>query len=203
LAHKKITHFILPFFKFLAKRYIHRCPEHHSCHGMCRSMRQICVFGATIKETRCIIRNAQLHHRPKKSLTLLLIQPVQSISHCFPTNFEVIYVIKLPFMSSNSSFANDLVTSIIIKYHNNLKSSGNSKSSCWNNNILKPQRSVYIPPHLTPQKLRISPPKYIYVLRVILQKDRGVYRVLVGRPEGKRPSRRPRRRWEDDIKMNL
>jgi hypothetical protein len=32
---------------------------------------------------------------------------------------------------------------------------------------------------------------------------RGVYRVLVGRPEGKRPVGRPRRRWEDDIKMNL
>jgi hypothetical protein len=30
---------------------------------------------------------------------------------------------------------------------------------------------------------------------------RGVYRVLVGRPEGKRRVRRPRRRWEDNIKM--
>jgi hypothetical protein len=33
--------------------------------------------------------------------------------------------------------------------------------------------------------------------------DRGVYRVLVGKPEGKRPLGRPRRRWEDNIKMNL
>jgi hypothetical protein len=32
---------------------------------------------------------------------------------------------------------------------------------------------------------------------------RGVYRVLVGRPECKRPLRRPRRRWEDNIKMGL
>jgi hypothetical protein len=32
---------------------------------------------------------------------------------------------------------------------------------------------------------------------------RGVYRVLVGRPEGKRPVGRRRRRWEDDIKMDL
>jgi len=31
----------------------------------------------------------------------------------------------------------------------------------------------------------------------------GVYRVLVGRPEGKRPLGRPRRRWEDNIKMDL
>jgi hypothetical protein len=32
---------------------------------------------------------------------------------------------------------------------------------------------------------------------------RGVYRVSVGRPEGKRPLGRPRRRWEDNIKMDL
>jgi hypothetical protein len=32
---------------------------------------------------------------------------------------------------------------------------------------------------------------------------RGVHRVLVGKPEGKRPVRRPRRRWEDNIKMDL
>ncbi|KAJ4447080.1 hypothetical protein ANN_09069 [Periplaneta americana] len=33
--------------------------------------------------------------------------------------------------------------------------------------------------------------------------SRNAYRVLVGRPEGKRPLRRPRRRWEDNIKMDL
>ena len=32
---------------------------------------------------------------------------------------------------------------------------------------------------------------------------RGVHRVLVGKPEGKRPLARPRRRWEDNIKMDL
>jgi hypothetical protein len=32
---------------------------------------------------------------------------------------------------------------------------------------------------------------------------RGVYRVFVGRPEGKRQLERPRRRWEDNIKMDL
>jgi hypothetical protein len=31
---------------------------------------------------------------------------------------------------------------------------------------------------------------------------RGIYRILVGRPEGKRPLGRPRRRWEDNIKMD-
>ena len=32
---------------------------------------------------------------------------------------------------------------------------------------------------------------------------RGIYGVLVGKPEGKRPLGRPRRRWEDNIKMDL
>jgi hypothetical protein len=32
---------------------------------------------------------------------------------------------------------------------------------------------------------------------------RGLYRVLVGRSEEKRPLRRPRSRWEDNIKMDL
>jgi hypothetical protein len=32
---------------------------------------------------------------------------------------------------------------------------------------------------------------------------RGVYRVLVGKPEDKRSLERPRRRWEDNIKMDL
>jgi hypothetical protein len=32
---------------------------------------------------------------------------------------------------------------------------------------------------------------------------RGVYRILVGKPEGKRPLGRPRHRWEDNIKMDL
>jgi len=33
--------------------------------------------------------------------------------------------------------------------------------------------------------------------------SRGAYRVLVGKPEGKRPFGRPRLRWEDNIKMGL
>ena len=33
--------------------------------------------------------------------------------------------------------------------------------------------------------------------------DRGAYRVLVGKPEGRRPLGRPRRRWVDNIRMDL
>ena len=35
-----------------------------------------------------------------------------------------------------------------------------------------------------------------------MREGRGVYRVLVGKPVGKRPLGRPRRRWEDNIKMD-
>ena len=40
-----------------------------------------------------------------------------------------------------------------------------------------------------------------YVARMGLRRD--IYRVLVGKPEGKRPFGRPRRRWEVNIKMDL
>ena len=36
-----------------------------------------------------------------------------------------------------------------------------------------------------------------------MEQSRNAYRVLVGKPEGKRSLGRPRRRWEDNIKMNL
>ena len=36
-----------------------------------------------------------------------------------------------------------------------------------------------------------------------MEEGRGVYKVLVGKPEGKRPLGRPKRRWEDNIKMDL
>ena len=36
-----------------------------------------------------------------------------------------------------------------------------------------------------------------------MEGDRGVHRVLVGKPEGKRPLERPKRRWEDNIKMDI
>ena len=38
---------------------------------------------------------------------------------------------------------------------------------------------------------------------VRMELGRGVYKVLVEKPEGKRPLGRPRRRWEDNIKMDL
>jgi hypothetical protein len=36
-----------------------------------------------------------------------------------------------------------------------------------------------------------------------MEEERGMHRLLVGKPEGKRPLGRPRRRWEDNIKMDL
>ena len=37
----------------------------------------------------------------------------------------------------------------------------------------------------------------------LMGEGRGVHRVLVGKPEGKRPLGRPKRRWEGNIKMDL
>jgi hypothetical protein len=36
-----------------------------------------------------------------------------------------------------------------------------------------------------------------------MREKRNAYRILVGKPEGKRPLGRPRRKWEDNIKMYL
>ena len=36
-----------------------------------------------------------------------------------------------------------------------------------------------------------------------MAEERGVHRFLVGKPDGKRPLGRPRRRWEHNIKMDL
>jgi hypothetical protein len=47
---------------------------------------------------------------------------------------------------------------------------------------------------------------YRYVttgFNIVLYVIRNVYRLLVGQPEGKRPLGRPRRRWIDNIKMDL
>ena len=56
----------------------------------------------------------------------------------------------------------------------------------------------------------------VYIVRVIksrrmrwaghvarMGEEKGVYRVFVGKPEGKRPLGRPRRRWVDNIRMDL
>jgi hypothetical protein len=37
----------------------------------------------------------------------------------------------------------------------------------------------------------------------VMGEKRNEYRILVGKPEGKRPLRRPRRRWVDNIKIDL
>ena len=58
-----------------------------------------------------------------------------------------------------------------------------------------------------------SLPKILWVVKsrrmrwagnvALMGEGRGVRRVLVGKPEGKRPLGRPRRRWDDNIKMDL
>ena len=41
------------------------------------------------------------------------------------------------------------------------------------------------------------------VIIIIMEEGRGAHKALVRNPEGKRPLGRPRRRWEDNIKMDL
>jgi hypothetical protein len=46
--------------------------------------------------------------------------------------------------------------------------------------------------------------RLLYLIGVArMGEGRGVYRVLVGKPEGRRPLGRPRRRWEDNVRMVL
>ena len=44
---------------------------------------------------------------------------------------------------------------------------------------------------------------HVFYLRSVKGEERGVYRVLVGKPEGRRPLGRPRRRSVDNIRMDL
>ena len=66
-------------------------------------------------------------------------------------------------------------------------------------------RSMLNDLYSSPNVVRVKKSKRIkwaeHVAR--MGEKRGVYRVLVGKPEGKRPRGRPRPRWEDDIKMDL
>jgi len=62
-------------------------------------------------------------------------------------------------------------------------------------------------------KVRYSSPNIFRVIKsrrmrwaghvVRIGERKGLYRVLVGKPEGKRPLGRPSRRWEDNIKMDV
>ena len=56
-----------------------------------------------------------------------------------------------------------------------------------------------------PNIVRVVKPRRMRWARHVARmgEGRGVYRGLVGKPEGKRPLGRPRRRWEDNIKMDL
>jgi hypothetical protein len=72
-----------------------------------------------------------------------------------------------------------------------------------------------IPPRLHNEEVNdlYSSPNIIRVIKsrrmrcaghvACMGEKRGAYRILVGRPEGRRPLGRPRRRWEDNIKMDL
>jgi hypothetical protein len=68
-------------------------------------------------------------------------------------------------------------------------------------NVNNMQRRLIFVPYLT---MVIKSRRMRWARHVArMGEGRGVYRVLVGRPEGKRPLERRRHRWEDNIKMDL
>ena len=59
-------------------------------------------------------------------------------------------------------------------------------------------------PYSSPNNARVTKSRMRWARHVArMEEKRGVYRVLVGRPEGKRPLRRPRSRREDNSRMDL
>jgi hypothetical protein len=54
-------------------------------------------------------------------------------------------------------------------------------------------RHVFIIPYIIERQMHVAR----------MGEDRVVYRMLMGKPEGKRPLGRPRRRWQDNIKIDL
>ena len=59
--------------------------------------------------------------------------------------------------------------------------------------------------YCSPNKFRMNKYRRIRLVGHLARmgETRGVYRILVGKPEGKRPLGRPRPKWEDNIKMDL
>jgi hypothetical protein len=59
--------------------------------------------------------------------------------------------------------------------------------------------------HSSPNIVRVIKSRRIRWVEHVarMAEGRGVYKVLIGRSEGKRPLGRPRRRWEDNIKLDL
>jgi len=56
--------------------------------------------------------------------------------------------------------------------------------------------------YLSPNTVRVNLSRGMrWAGHVARMRERSVYRVLMGKPEVKRPTERPRRRWEDNIKM--
>ena len=73
-------------------------------------------------------------------------------------------------------------------YHNNNNNNNNNNNLCSSPNIVRV---------ITSRRMRWAG----HVARV--GEERGMCRFLVGKPEGRRPLERPRRRWVDNIRMDL
>ena len=71
----------------------------------------------------------------------------------------------------------------------------------WRKLRIEELNDLYCSPNIVPV---IKSRRMRWVVHVVyMRKNRGVYRVLMGKPEGKKPLGRPRHRWQDNIKMDL
>jgi hypothetical protein len=59
--------------------------------------------------------------------------------------------------------------------------------------------------HASRNNIRVIKSRRMRWARLVARRGymRNAYNILVGKPEGKRPLRRPKRRWEDNIRMDL
>jgi hypothetical protein len=75
----------------------------------------------------------------------------------------------------------------------------------YRNNVLSQKKCQSLPRY--PTSICYINFKYCYRFCEIRwpkgKATKNAYRILVGKPEGKRPLRRPRRRWVDNVKMDL
>ena len=69
----------------------------------------------------------------------------------------------------------------------------------------KPHNEELIDLYCSPNIFRVITSRRMRMARLVARSvgRSGVYRVLMGKPEGKKPIWRPRRRWEDNIKIDL